>query len=146
MWVLLPRPGGDPVELLMPESLAAVGGAFTRTYVDLGLPRWDFATAIDLTNMLPDLGLRDVFGKGDFSGIAAGAGGISTAIHHATIAVDEAGTEAAAATALMIPLSMRPPPTVTVRCDRPFAFTVVGGPERVPLFTGVVYDPTASST
>jgi hypothetical protein len=34
------------------------------------------------------------------------------------------------------------PPQVRFYADRPFAFTIVGGAERVPLFIGCVNDPT----
>ena len=60
----------------------------------------------------------------DFSGIAEGSGlAIATAIHHATIAVDEKGTEATAATIIAMEESAMPPAELTL--DRPFIFAIV---------------------
>jgi serpin B len=141
MWLILPPPGGSPVDMLSASTLSAVAGRFTSTPVDVTVPKWNFTTSIDLTTVLPDLGLHDVIGTGDFTGIASGLDGISGAVHRATITVDETGTEAAAATGLAYATSAMAPPNTTFHADRPFAFTIVGGPAHTPLFSGVVGDP-----
>lgn len=142
MWLILPPTGGDPAEMLAPDVLTAVAGSLTKSAVDLTMPKWDFATTIDLGTVLIGMGLTDVFDVGDFSGIADGIGGISSAVHKANITVDETGTEAAAATGLVFAAS-GVMTTESFHADRPFAFTIVGGAEHVPLFSGVIHDPTA---
>jgi serpin B len=79
----------------------------------------------------------------DLQGIAAGIGPISQAIHRANITVDEWGTEAAAVTGIAFATGAMLPPALRFRADRPFAFAIVGGRSRTPLFAGVVGDPTA---
>jgi serpin B len=142
MWLILPDPGGRPVDMLTPETLSAVGAALRSRPVDVAVPKWNFDTSIDLGSVLPALGLTGVFGTGDFSGIATGIGGISAAVHKANITVDEAGTEAAAATGVAFASSGILAPT-TFHANRPFAFTIVGGAAHTPLFTGMVADPSA---
>jgi serpin B len=69
---------------------------------------------------------------------------ISDAYHRTFIAVDEKGTEAAAATAVaMVPLSAMPRPEdpVVVKVDRPFFYAIVDGRSRTALFVGRVQDP-----
>ncbi|HEY1485736.1 MAG TPA: serpin family protein [Micromonosporaceae bacterium] len=143
MWLLLPAPGGRPADLLAPTTLRTVGAGLHSTPVDVAVPKWDFSTAIDLGEELPALGLDGVFGTGDFSGIATQFDGVSAAVHRATITVDEYGTEAAAATGLVFATSAMQPPATTFHANRPFAFTIVGGPAHTPLFSGVVGDPGA---
>ena len=66
-------------------------------------------------------------------------------IHGATISVDEAGTEATAATAVMVLITGEPGPTpVTMRVDRPFLFLIRDGQTGTLLFVGRVVDPRAA--
>jgi serpin B len=143
MWLLLPPAGGAPVDMLGTDRLAEVGAALTTQPVAVAVPKWKFTTGIDLAEALVGMGLTDVFGTGDFTGISAQLGGISDAVHKATITVDEFGTEAAAVTALAFPMSgMAAGAEFTA--DRPFAFAIVDSDDHVPLFSGIVADPTAS--
>jgi serpin B len=68
---------------------------------------------------------------------------IGAVAHEGFVAVDEAGTEAAAATAVVEQLSsMGPAPAHTVVADRPFLYAIHDQPTRTPLFIGRVIDPT----
>lgn len=145
MRILVPTGSTPPRDLLAPETMAAVAGRLTQQQVDVSIPRWDFATELDLDGLLRQLGLTVPFSLGaDFSGIAPGLY-IDQAIHKANITVDEWGTEAAAVTGLVFPVSAGPTATARVRADRPFAFAVVHAPTGVPLFVGQVADPSATS-
>jgi serpin B len=81
-------------------------------------------------------------GVADFSGMDGATGGlyIDEVYHKAFVAVDEQGTEAAAATAVVVREKSVPPP-VTVSFDRPFMFLVYDMPTGQILFLGHLADP-----
>jgi serpin B len=64
---------------------------------------------------------------------------ISAVVHQAFVSVDEAGTEAAAATAVVMQVSLPP----SVRVDRPFLFLIRDRRSSSILFLGRIVDPTA---
>ena len=66
---------------------------------------------------------------------------VEDALHKAFVAVDEVGTEAAAATAIVIALESAPPPA-SMTIDRPFLFVIENDATGEPLFIGQVTDPT----
>jgi serpin B len=69
---------------------------------------------------------------------------ISSVQHEAVVIVDEKGTEAAAATAVIMTKAMamiNPEPPKEVRADKPFAFAILHSQTKAPLFLGVVADP-----
>jgi serpin B len=68
---------------------------------------------------------------------------ISDVIHKAFVSVDEKGTEAAAATAVMMRLSAAPAEPVEVTVDRPFIFLIRDIQTGSILFVGRVLDPSA---
>jgi serpin B len=68
---------------------------------------------------------------------------ISAVLHEAFIAVDETGTEAAAATAVVMGAVSAGPTPVSVVVDRPFLFVIHDLATATPLFVGRVTDPTA---
>jgi serpin B len=82
-------------------------------------------------------------GNADLSGMN-GTGGlfIQDVVHQAFIAVDEKGTEAAAATAVIVGETSAPPPA-TLMIDRPFIFVIMDRPTGTTLFIGRVLDPSA---
>lgn len=111
--------------------------------VVLGLPRFRFEARSDLSAHLQALGLHDAFDarKADFTGIANQPGAplyIGAVLHKAFIAVDEQGTEAAAATTTMMELGAGPvrPAVIAFECDRPFLFFVRHVPTGALLFAG----------
>jgi serine protease inhibitor len=68
---------------------------------------------------------------------------ISEVMHQAFIAVDEAGSEAAAATAVAVSASSAGPLPVSMVVDRPFLFVIHDLPTATPLFIGRIADPSA---
>ena len=145
MQILVPTGETPPGDLLDPAVLDAVTAQLAAGTVDLYLPRWDFATDLDLVGSLQELGLTTAFAPGaDFSGMTDAGVFIGQAVHRANITVDEWGTEAAAVTGLGFEVSGPPEPDATVRADRPFAFVIRHLPTGAPLFIGQVADPAAS--
>jgi len=148
MLVLVPDTGrfGETEAALEAVMGDAVDGLRPAT-VALGLPRWEFRTQASLVEMLQTLGMKDAFDQGlaDFS-LMTGAPElfVSDVIHEAFIAVDEAGTEAAAATAVVMDLRAMPPGNmIELEIDRPFVFSLYDRETGEILFIGRVADPTA---
>lgn len=114
--------------------------------VTLTMPKFEFRMQAGLNNALVALGMRSAFdpASADFSGMTRQeALFISDVIHEAYIAVDEEGTEAAAATAVVMRAAGMPLETVELRIDRPFLFGLRDRETGALLFLGRVTDPTA---
>lgn len=113
---------------------------FANSPVQVSLPRFALQTTHDqLYSQLVKLGLPRPL---DLSGIAAEPMEISQVVQKARIEVDEQGTRAAAATAVVV--SRGGGGTASFRADRPFLFLVRDRVSGILLFTGQVVDPTAS--
>ncbi len=114
--------------------------------LSLQLPRWTFRRQLSLGDALAALGMPTAFdpGQADFSAMTADERlCIKAVVHEAFVAVDEEGTEASAATAVVIVrLSMPLPVVITV--DRPFLFVIHDVETATPVFIGRVTDPTDS--
>jgi serpin B len=118
----------------------------TGAEVQLTMPKFEFRTQAGLADALKALGMQKAFDPeaADFSGMTKQeALCISDVIHEAYIAVDEEGTEAAAATAVIMRATAAPLETVQVTIDRPFLFALRDLDTGAILFLGRVTDPTA---
>lgn len=113
--------------------------------VELAFPKFSFRSQVPAKAPLQSLGMVDAFmpgGVADFSGITDAAQlFIQDVVHEAFVAVDERGTEAAAATAVVFRVESAPP-RATLTVDRPFIFAIVDRPTGATLFAGRVLDPT----
>jgi serpin B len=109
------------------------------------LPKFKVITRFDLSEYLRKMGMPDAFSLGvaDFSGITGQKDFyISKVIHKAFVAVNEEGTEAAAATAVVSGFISPPPrPVVVFRVDRPFIFIIKDNQSQSILFIGRVMNP-----
>lgn len=146
MRVTVPTGDTSPGELLTPTVLAAAAKT-APTEVDLTMPLWDFGTTLDLRDLMPGLGVTDLFepDAADLSGITeAERLFIDQAVHKADITVDELGTVASAVTAVTGRATSAGPPPVMFTVDRPFVFQVIDVKTGATLFLGHVADPRAS--
>jgi serpin B len=113
--------------------------------VDLRLPKFRVEAEFLLADTLRALGIALAFSAdADFSGICDEPFRIDQVIHKAFIDVDEQGTEAAAATAMVLhAAAVRRQPTrrVAVTADRPFLFAVIEATSGLPLFLGQFTQP-----
>lgn len=114
--------------------------------VGLTLPKFTYESAFGLSGTLAQLGMPDAFSQedADFSGMTDESElYIQDVIHKAFVSVDEAGTEAAAATAVIIGevTAQEPFPFVEVTVDRPFIFVIRDIETGTILFVGRVLDP-----
>jgi serpin B len=148
MVVLLPRE---------PDGLAAIEDRFTAETleewrraaaaadVDLWLPRFRLDDRFEPVRELEALGMRACFAPGaaDLTGMTTTERlSVSRVIHQAFVAVDEEGTEAAAATAVIANAPAPPPPKpVEFRADRPFVFLIRDAHHGTILFLGRLSEP-----
>lgn len=118
--------------------------------VSLSLPKFGVATRADLVPVLKAMGLTVATDstKADFSGLTTDVPlYISNVIHQANLDVDEKGTVAAAATAVVMMAGgctgPDPARTVSLSFNRPFLFLVRDQQTGAILFMGRVVDPSA---
>jgi serpin B len=115
------------------------------TTLDLELPKFSFSSNSDLGGQLSTLGMTDAFdpNKADFSGMTGNRDlFIGKVLHKAFVAVDEKGTEAAAATAVTLGATSILEQNVHLIIDRPFIFVIRDLSSRQILFLGRVVDPS----
>ena len=153
MLVVLPATGrfAEVEAGLSADFLARIQAASEWTLVDLELPRFEMRFETGLGDVLQELGLQTAFdvASADFGGITPHPDGLvlSEAIHQAWLKVDEHGTEAAAAIALMAVagaiIEEEPPRPIPFLVDRPFYFFIQERLTGAVLFMGRVLDPRA---
>jgi len=152
--ILLPSGEGakEAMQKLTP-SLLQEGTHLQPVLVDLSLPKFKFSSpTIPLATFLKELGLKTAFdqppGSANFDRMAPRKPddylAISEVFHKTFIAVDEKGTEAAAATAVSMMAgarAVRESEPVVVRVDRPFFYAIQHRPSGTCLFLGRTSDP-----
>jgi serpin B len=155
MWIVLPdsRTGLAALEQSMsPERIASWASALQRRQVQVALPKVtiDPPEPIDLASALGEMGMRDAFTPrvADFTAMANPQNPderlyISAVFHEAFVAIDEEGTEAAAATAVvMAEGDAAMPDGVPFIADHPFLFLIRDQQSGAILFLGRVVDPS----
>ncbi|NXU51822.1 SPB10 protein, partial [Turnix velox] len=116
----------------------------TKTLVDLYLPKFTMEERYDLSDKLRSMGMHSAFStNADFSGMAEGGDlMISKVIHKSFVAVDEKGTEAAAASAVTVAFtSTRVSQTLVFKVDHPFYFFIRHNESKSILFFGRFCSP-----
>jgi serpin B len=153
MVVLLPKQT-DGLAVLEQSFASGVAGGWIQKLepvdkVILTLPRFTMTQQFELSSALSAMGMAQAFGSSaDFSGMTGKPDfSISAAIHKAYIDVNEKGTEAAAATSIVMrSTAMRQefpaPPPIVFRADHPFLFILLDTRSGSMLFLGRVADPT----
>jgi serpin B len=149
MVILLPRKLDGLAGLESSLSSLEVEGwlaKLSRRRVEVALPRFKLGCRIELTKALASLGMPTAFGRqADFSGMTTDRPlSISAVIHQAFAEVNEEGTEAAAATAVIAFATsafIMPMPPVVFRADHPFLFLIRDVRSGSILFLGRVTDP-----
>jgi serpin B len=149
MLILLPQEGEfDAFEqTLSVETIDGIVGQLRGAEVYLKLPRFELEKTLPLKQTLMKMGIADVFGsESDLSGINGKKDlYVSDAFHKAFVKVNEAGTEAAAATAIVVgkatSIGDPQPPPIPVTVDRPFIFLIRDHATNSTLFIGRVVQP-----
>ena len=146
MVVLLPD-GGKFAEFEKSLDAGRVGTIIkdiVPKQVALSLPRFKFESEFDLGNVLAGMGMPAAFSsqQADFSGMTGDRDlSISRVVHKAFVGVDEAGTEAAAATAVIMRATAMPVMPQEVTVDRPFIFLIRDIQTGSVIFVGRVVNP-----
>ena len=147
MVVFLPEAGKFEAfeEGLQAQQVCDIISGLQPIQVTLTMPQFEFDSEFSLKDTLAGMGMPIAFsGDADFSGMTGNQElSISDVVHKAFVAVDEAGTEAAAATSVIMKLTAVPEPPVEVTIDRPFIFLIRDIETGAILFIGRVMNPAA---
>ncbi|WP_353570908.1 serpin family protein [Candidatus Albibeggiatoa sp. nov. BB20] len=153
MLILLPKQQQGLAELEQGFNLKNLALWLTQLHdvkIDLTLPKFRIESSFDLVKTLQELGMRKAFDtqQANFTGMIDSKDkfAISAVIHKAFIDLDEKGTEAAAATAVIMTrsgmLERHPKPTIEFKANHPFLFLIKDNTTHSLLFLGRITDPT----
>ncbi len=128
---------------LVSSGIASYVGSLSPAEVDVSLPRFKTSWRRSLNSALQALGMREAFSaSADFSAMVRGGGlFVSLVQHEAFVDVNERGTEATAATAVVMTKSA-PPRRVVFRADHPFVFLLRDVDSGLVLFMGRLVRPS----
>jgi serpin B len=147
MVIMLPDAGQFEVfeDSLDAEMAGAIINDIENKQVALTLPKFEFESEFSLADTLAAMGMPIAFSAAaDFSGMTGTKElFIGDVLHKAFVSVDEAGTEAAAATAVVMKLTAAPEEPIKVAIDRPFVFLIYDIETDAILFLGRVANPGA---
>jgi serpin B len=146
MLILLPDGDIDEFQTDLDAALLeTIRNRMSRVNISLTMPRFEFSATLQLGGTLSSMGMPTAFdGGADFSGFTGYPDlFISEVMHKAFVKVDEAGTEAAAATAVVMNITAMPPPPVEMNVNRPFLFFIMDRETDAIVFMGRVMDPGA---
>jgi serpin B len=151
MLVILPADGEFEAfeDALGPETFGGIVGDLDFITVNLAFPRFEYEYTLNLTDTLQSMGMVQAFTESaDLTGMfdpdaTAENLFISAVLHKAFVSVDESGTEAAAATAVIAEAASAPliEEIVEMRVDRPFLFVIRDHVTGAVLFVGRVVNP-----
>ncbi|MCJ7717395.1 MAG: serpin family protein [Anaerolineales bacterium] len=145
MLVLVPDQGRflDFEDGFTSQTLDHILEELAYTPVAITFPKFEFESEISLANILAEMGMPSAFNaEADYSGMTGSKElFISDVFHKAYIKVDEEGTEAAAATAVLMELTSAPENPIQLTVDRPFLFLIRDHETNSILFLGRVVSP-----
>ncbi|WAM22526.1 MAG: serpin family protein (plasmid) [Candidatus Methanoperedens sp.] len=150
MLILLPNQNyglSEVEEGLSSAEISDIRSKLVHQSVQVWLPKFSMTKSEEMSGLLKELGMKSAFDPhvADFSGINSTEGlYISYVFHKAFINVDETGTEAAAATTVIIvgsAIEILP----EFRADHPFLFFIINKSTGAILFMGRVADPTSEN-
>jgi serpin B len=148
--------GGLQIQFVLPdegrfdEVAGRIGEIFEQNPASgpggtLVVPKFETRTDLELTPPLQRLGLVAPYNKGNLMDVADDPRLVlDQVIHQTFLAIDEQGTEAAAATVVLAGVTSAPvDPPVPVVLDRPFLYRIIDAETGATLFIGQITDPTA---
>lgn len=146
MVVLLPQSGQFKIfeKSLDSQLVYTIVSDLETAKVKLTMPRFKFESTFFLKKTLSEMGMPVAFGNADFSGMTGNYDlFIRDVVHKAWVSVDESGTEAAAASAVVVVIGLQED-IITVNINRPFIFLIRDIETGTILFVGRVLNPLES--
>lgn len=125
-------------------QLEAIVAQLESTNIQLSMPKFEYEMNLPLAKVLQEMGMEDAFKAelADFSGMDGTMElYLQDVLHKAFVAVDEKGTEAAAATAVVVGVESAPLEQISVKIDSPFIFLIRDMETGSILFLGRVLNP-----
>jgi len=147
MVCILPPEGADVYRFaatLSPAGVASIISKMAPSRMDVSLPRFAFSSSFDMRPALGQMGLEPLYRGVNLSGIApelAQGEWISQIVQKTWIKVDEAGTQAAAASGIVATRALRR----AFVADRPFVFAITSDATGAILFEGIIEHPENGS-
>ena len=150
MLIILPEAGSFEQfeEALTADQASRIVRELRPKQVQLSLPKFTFESTFSLAEVLAAMGMPDAMDpdRADFSGISGQRDlYISDVVHKAIVAVNEKGTEAAAATGVVVGTVSMPVVDVTLTIEHPFVFFIRDVKTDTILFVGRVLNPSIGS-
>ena len=150
MLVIVPDAGkfDSFIQGLSSTTISDITTGLKDNYIALSMPKFNFSASPAMNASLSTLGMGAAFdaSKADFSGISGNRElSISGVVHKAFINVDEKGTEAAAATGVLIGVtSINVTQPLKLTLDRPFLFMIRDRQTGLIIFMGKLMNPAAN--
>lgn len=145
MVILLPRENdlAGFVSGLDSAALEEILGSLRSANVNLAMPKFEYESEFSLKSTLEAMGMSQAFSDmADFSGMTGGKDlFIRDVVHKAFVSLDEAGTEAAAATAVIMDLTAMPAQPVDVSVDHGCTYLIKDNLTGTILFMGSLANP-----
>lgn len=144
LYAILPAKGKSPEQVLATIQVEKLSTPSEPNELDLRLPRFTLDFSIALKTTLGHMGMSPAFRtEADFRPMGPLNFFITDVLHKTRLEVDEEGTVAAAATAVIAAGAAmpRPMPKKVLVFDRPFAILLYDGQTGTILFAGVIYEP-----
>ncbi|MFC1690749.1 serpin family protein [Nanoarchaeota archaeon] len=145
MVIMLPKENNiSKLDKIDAEKLSEWRNSLREQQIILSMPKFKFETKYSMGKTLSDMGMPTAFSKdADFSGMdGTKLLMIDQVIHQAFVEVNEEGTEAAAATAvIMIKEAVSMDRPIIFNADHPFMFIIHEKETGTILFMGRVVDP-----
>jgi len=125
------------------NRLSEITGILESRRVALNMPKFEYDSSFSLKEKLQSMGMPAAFSGGaDFSGMTGNRElQITDVLHKAFVSVDETGTEAAAATAVVTGMMALPSQPIVLTIDRPFIFLIRDIRTGSIIFMGRVLNP-----
>jgi len=125
---------------LAPDGIRSLTAGMVPSQIDVALPRFKFSAAYDMVGPLGRMGLQPLYRGIDLSGISSGLAhgpAISQIVQKTWIKVDEQGTQAAAASGIVMSKAIR----LGFVANRPFVFAIMHKQTGAILFFGIMDRP-----
>ncbi|NXS90549.1 IPSP inhibitor, partial [Jacana jacana] len=129
-------------DALSKETVCKWDNKFETRRLNLQLPKFSISGSYNVENLFNEMGITEVFSSNaDLSGISGSHNlRVSQAVHKALLEVDEVGTEAAGATAIVLNRLFRP--SIAMKFNRPFLVLISEKATGTTLFMGKIVNPT----